>query len=151
MIGQSGICAGISTAGTIPIRDGLRRRCLARNDHLVNPGSSLKERGMSAELLSTIAGAILSLLFSYVPGLSSWYQKLGEGGDGVDGGTARRLIMLGLLVLTAASAYGLACSGWGAAFGFALDCDRRGIVGLVQGLVLAVMANQSTYNLTPRK
>ena len=70
---------------------------------------------MSAELLSTIAGAILSLLFSYVPGLSGWYQKLGENGDGVDGGTARRLFMLGLLVLTAAGAYGLACSGWGSA------------------------------------
>jgi hypothetical protein len=106
---------------------------------------------MSAELLSTIAGAILSLLFSYVPGLSGWYQKLGENGTGLDGGTARRLIMLGLLVLTAAGAYGLSCSGWGSNFGFALTCDQPGIVGLLQGLVLAVMANQSTYSLTPRK
>lgn len=105
---------------------------------------------MSAELLSTIAGAVLSLLFSYVPGLSNWYQKLGQNGDGVDGGTARRLIMLGLLLLTAVGSIGLACTGWGASFGMTLTCDQPGIVGLIQELALAVMANQSTYSLTPR-
>lgn len=110
---------------------------------------------MSAEMISASAGVILSLLFSYVPGLSAWYAHLGEtqdGGENVpDGGTQKRLLMLGLLALVAGGAFALACAGWGAMYGLAVTCDKQGGFGLFQALLLAVMANQATYTLSPRR
>lgn len=97
---------------------------------------------MTAESLSLISAAVLSLLFSYVPGLNSWF-------GGLDG-LYKRLIMLVLLVAVAGVSYGTACAGWGGDFGVALSCDKAGAVGLVKALVLAIMANQSTYAISPK-
>lgn len=97
---------------------------------------------MSAEMLAAIAGAILSLLFSYVPGLNTWYQALEA--------TSKRLIMLGLLILVAGGCLGLACAGWGADLGLKLTCDRAGFVGLIQALIVAIMANQTAYSISPQ-
>ena len=104
---------------------------------------------MTTTLLSSIAGSLLSLLFSYLPGLSDWYAQLGVNPD--DGGTRKRLLMLALLCLTALASFGLACSDWGWGFGLALTCDRSGAVELVSALVFAIMANQSTYKISPQK
>jgi len=95
---------------------------------------------MSAEFLSSVAGIIWSLLFSYVPGVSGWYEKLD--------GTYKRLIMLGLLAVSAGGAYGLACLGW---FNVGLSCNQAGIEKLVSSFVLALMANQSAYLISPHK
>lgn len=97
---------------------------------------------MDATLLSTLAAAALSLLFSYVPGLAARYRRLD--------GTHKRLVMLALLVLVSFGAYGLACSGLGAAFGLALTCDQPGASALVKALVLALIANQATFLIAPR-
>lgn len=97
---------------------------------------------MSSEQLSAIAGAILSLIFSYVPGIYKKYQPLSE--------ELKRLIMLALLVATCASVYALACTSWSAYLGITVTCDQPGLVQLIWSLVLAVMANQSTYRLSPR-
>lgn len=97
---------------------------------------------MSAENLTLIAAALLSLLFSYVPKLNTWF-------DGLDG-LYKRLIMLVLLLVVAGGSYGLACAGWGVEFGVALTCDKVGAVGMVKALILAIMANQSTYALSPK-
>ena len=109
---------------------------------------------MTAETLTMFTSVLLSLGFSYIPGLSFWYARLGEaGGDGgsqSDGGTLKRLVMLALLVLTAGGVFGLACSGWGAGLGIALACDQAGAAGLARALVLAVIANQATYKISPR-
>ncbi|NMC12674.1 MAG: hypothetical protein GYA34_07295 [Chloroflexi bacterium] len=102
---------------------------------------------MSAEMLAAIAGALLSLLFSYVPGLSDWYASLGAAQN--DQGTRKRLVMLGLLALVAAGSFGLSCAGWGTGYGLELSCDQQGVMGLLQALLLAAMANQATHRLTP--
>jgi hypothetical protein len=101
---------------------------------------------MTAETLTLLAGAILSLGFNYVPGLSGWFERLGEGAE--DGGTRKRLVMLLLLAAAAAGAFGLACSGWGAEFGLGLSCDRPGLSGLLIALIQAVVANQAVYAIT---
>jgi len=64
---------------------------------------------MSAESLSLIAGTVLSLIFSYIPGANGWYLKFN--------GQAKRLIMLGLISLSAGVVFGLSCLGWGSEFG----------------------------------
>ncbi len=44
---------------------------------------------MTADLLSTISGALLSLGFSYLPGASDWFSRFD--------GRRKRLLMLALL------------------------------------------------------
>jgi hypothetical protein len=92
---------------------------------------------MTSELLASIAGIVLSLGFSYIPGLSVWYAKL----DGI----YKRLLMAGLLLLTAAAAFGLSCADIFAT----VKCSQDGVIGLVEVFVLALIANQSTYLITP--
>ena len=95
---------------------------------------------MSAEQLAALAGLILSLLFSYVPGLSDWYEPLEQ--------TKKRLIMLGLLVVVAAGVYGLSCGPTNLQF---VTCDKAGVMALISAFITAMVANQATYELSPRK
>ena len=98
---------------------------------------------MSAENLSLIAGTSLSLVFSYFPGASRWFIQFDA--------QAKRLIMLGLVMLSAGVAFGLSCLGWGASFGIQLSCDQPGLLGLVRQVVLAIIANQGMYAISPRR
>ena len=105
---------------------------------------------MDAETLAGTAGALLSLMFAYTPGLSGWYARLEEGLPEAEGGVRKRLVMLGALLVVTLGSYGLACSGAGAEFGLALTCDRSGLVGLLRALMLALAANQATYLMAVR-
>jgi hypothetical protein len=91
---------------------------------------------VSPELLSEAAGVVLSLLFSYIPGLKAKFDPL----DNV----WKQLIMAGTLLVVAAAAFGLACGG----IYDLVTCDQAGVVMLVESWVLALMANQATYLLT---
>lgn len=97
---------------------------------------------MTAESLALYAGIVLSLIFSYVPGLDGKFAALDA--------TIKRLIMLGLLLLVALAVVGIACSGFGADLGIAVTCDKPGFVGVLQAFVLAVIANQAAYLVTPQ-
>lgn len=97
---------------------------------------------MNADELSMIAGTILSLVFSYIPGLN---QKFGELAT-----EYKRLIMLILVVIVAGVVYGLACAGVAGDFGLSIVCDRAGLVGLARAIIYAAVANQATYGLTKR-
>ena len=92
---------------------------------------------MTAEQLALIAGAVLSLLFSYVPKLSDWYAGLSS--------QYKKLVMGGVLVLTAAGIFALNCAGYGGMFGWDLTCDVPGAIGFVQVLIAALVANQAVY------
>jgi len=96
---------------------------------------------MTADGLALYAGVVLSMLFSYVPGLNTWFAALES--------IYKRLIMLGLLLLTAGAVYGIACLGWGGDLGVALTCDKQGLVELVRAFVLAMIANQAAYQISP--
>jgi hypothetical protein len=96
---------------------------------------------MTSETLSLIAGATLSLAFSYLPGLHERFAALDP--------TRKRLVMLALLVLSAGAVYGLSCLGWGLRWGILLTCDRDGLAGLLEQLLLAVIANQGVYAISP--
>ena len=98
---------------------------------------------MSAENLSLTAGTVLSLVFSYVPGAKGWYMQFDP--------QVKRLIMLGLIILSTGAVYGLACFGWGTELGITLSCDQAGLVGLLRQAVLAIIANQGIYAISPHR
>lgn len=97
---------------------------------------------MSAESLSLVAGTILSLAFSYVPGVRSWFLGINP--------AIKRLIMLALLAVTSAGVYGLSCLGWAIEWDITLSCDQTGLLGLVKQFVIAIIANQSIYTISPQ-
>ena len=91
---------------------------------------------MDAKMLSAVAGIVLSLAFFYIPGLNSWYNKQTS--------QVKSLIMLVVLFLVAAAAFGLAC--WGI-FDIPITCDKAGAIGLLQSFVYALVANQAVYTI----
>jgi len=96
---------------------------------------------MTVETLTSIAAAILSLAFSYLPGLNRWYATLD--------GTAKRLLMLAVLTVTACAFYALACTPYAELLGIPVSCDAGGAIGLLRLLLSAVIANQAAYSLSP--
>jgi hypothetical protein len=107
------------------------------------PGFLFTEDGMTPDILFGAAGAILSLLFSYIPGLNAWFAGLKS--------EFKQLIMLGLIVIVAGVAYGLSCAGvLGNLTGIKLTCDEAGLLGLLRAVFLAIVVNQGTYGLSPQ-
>ena len=97
---------------------------------------------ITQDVLGAIGGAVLSLGFAYIPGLSTWFA-------GKDS-KVKSLIMLGLLALIGAACYGLAC--WGVLAeltGLNLTCDQAGLFGLIRAFVAAAIVSQTTYQLAP--
>lgn len=96
---------------------------------------------MNAQVLTLWAGVLLSLIFSYAPKIAPWFDK--------QEATTKRLIMLGLLVGVAAGAMGLTCAGVTIA-GVMLVCNQSGITDLATNVILAIIANQATYLISPK-
>jgi hypothetical protein len=96
---------------------------------------------MQAESLSLIAGTLLSLFFSYIPGAKNWFENFDA--------QVKRLIMLSLIILSSAAVFGLSCLGWGTEIGIAVSCNQKGLFGLVQQVVLAIIANQGIFAISP--
>lgn len=92
---------------------------------------------MTSEELAGYAGIILSLLFSYIPGLKDWF--------GVLSGEMKRLVMLALLALIAGAVYAQGCYGFIAL----ITCDGAGIKQLIGLFVVAMISNQVVYLVSP--
>lgn len=97
---------------------------------------------MTPEYLSSIAGVILSILASYLPVFSSWFDALSP--------NLKRLLMLGLLALASIGCYALACLGLAESFAIPLVCSEAGAVELFKAFLAAVIANQAAYMLSPK-
>jgi hypothetical protein len=95
---------------------------------------------MTGPQLSALAGIVLSLIFSYVPQVQAWYSAKDS--------KTQSLIMLGLLVLVAVAVYGISCLAWWPGL-TAITCDKKGAMDLVTAFIAALIANQSTYLLSP--
>lgn len=94
---------------------------------------------MDTTVLSGVAGLLLSLAFSYAPGLSDKFEPLDP--------TTKRLIMAGVLVLAALVMFGLGC----ASLDTTVSCDQTGATGLLKALGAALVVNQSAYLISPPK
>jgi hypothetical protein len=101
-----------------------------------------QEVHMSAETLSLVSGVVVSLTFSYIPGTRSWFEKFDP--------EIKRSIMLVLLTIIAGIVFGLSCAGWASEWSISLSCNRSGLLGLIEQLILAIIANQGTYAISPR-
>ncbi len=95
---------------------------------------------MDPDLLSYGAGVALSLFFSYAPKAKPWF-------DGLDG-TQKRGVMLLLIVLVAVAAFLSTCFDWYVVPG--MVCTKEEGVSLVGMVIKAAIANQTTYQLTPK-
>ena len=92
---------------------------------------------MTPEFVSSIAGIVLSLAFTFVPGLNEWYEPLVK--------SKKQLIMLGALAVVTAASVVLACVGW---FNSPATCDQVGIQQAITAFIAAAVANQAIYKLT---
>lgn len=88
---------------------------------------------MSVELVSAIAGIVLSLAFEFIPGFEKWYGAQSE--------QYKRLFMVAALVIVVGGAYGLSCAGLLALF----PCTGEGAWLAVQAFIAALVANQSVH------
>ena len=95
---------------------------------------------LTPEALAAIAGVVLSFGFSYIPGLNVWYAAL----DGVH----KRLIMAILIIVVGLAAFGLTCAG---ILNAGIPCAQEGVVKLIWLIIVALMANQSAFMITPQK
>ncbi len=94
---------------------------------------------LTPELLAVIAGALLSLIMAYVPGVNVWYGELEP--------LRKRLVMLVLLALSAVGIFAYACAGQTDL----ATCDAVGGWQLFEFFIAAMMANQSAFLLTPKR
>lgn len=89
---------------------------------------------LTPDLIGSVAGIVLSLAFSYVPGLKQRYEALT--------GEWKRVIMAALLFLVAVAIFGLGCADI-----LAGTCSRDGAMQVLRVFIAALVANQGTYLL----
>lgn len=88
--------------------------------------------------LAAIAGVILSLVMSYIPGAKGWW-------DAKDS-THKRLYMGLLLVAVALIVTAIACVG--SLSPLVMRCDQSDLLEFARALLAALVANQSTFVIT---
>lgn len=92
------------------------------------------------EFLAMIAGVMLSLSFSYVPKLNTWYAAKAT--------EIKQSIMLGLMLITTIGIFALGCGGILQIKNFV--CDQPTAVYFIYTFILALVANQGTYKISPQ-
>lgn len=90
-----------------------------------------------SDVIASVAGVLLSLAASYIPGVANWYAQLQP--------DQRRLIMLVALALSSVTIYAASCAGWTDA----VACDRGGASSILRAFIVALISNQSAYAITP--
>jgi hypothetical protein len=89
------------------------------------------------ELISAGVGVVLSLVFSFIPPVATWYYGIDK--------KFRGLVMVGFTALTALGIFGLSCTGmfdW-------VACTKAGAIDLVKAFLIILGTNQLTYMATP--
>ena len=94
---------------------------------------------MTNDELVAVVGIVVSLAFSYFPGLESWF-----GGQTPN---VKRLLQLAVAVVVSGAVFGLGCAG--IVDGFV--CTWAGALDAARLLVVFMIANQTAYAVSPRK
>lgn len=93
---------------------------------------------LTPELLSSLAGIALSLIFSYGPGIRDKWATLTT--------EQRSLGMLLMLLGISAGAFGASCSGLLPV----VECNQAGVNRLIWTFMLTAIANQTAYKFSPQ-
>lgn len=88
-------------------------------------------------LLMAVLGAVTSLAFSYLPGLSDWFDKLDV--------KQKRLVNAGVLLVAAIAFVALACAGLASQFNIPVTCTQAGVVEVLKALFAAYVGNSVAY------
>ena len=96
---------------------------------------------ISSEILTAVAAILLSLVLNYVPGLNVKWAALAK--------EAKQLVMLLLITIVAAASLGLSCAGLFQSY-FSIPCTQAGAEFLVVQWIIAAVANQTIYKLSPQ-
>jgi len=99
------------------------------------PGSTLGD-----DVLIALAGVVLSITFTYSPGLRVAYGGLAS--------ETKQLIQLILIVAIAGIMFAFTCTQFWLVPG--VDCSKQGLITLVVYIFLAAGGNQLTYKLSPQ-
>jgi hypothetical protein len=98
---------------------------------------------MTSEMLVGATGILLSLLFSYIPKLNTWFGSQTE--------EYKKLFMLCALLVITLGIFGLGCAGVLAQLtGVAVACTWSSALDLVRLFVVAAIANQAAFRFSPR-
>jgi hypothetical protein len=90
---------------------------------------------MTSDKLAALVGLIISLLFAYLPGLKSWFEK--QGSEFKAGLTAA------ITVIAALAIYGLSCANWFPELG--VTCTKAGLQQLVSVVIGALVGMAGGY------
>lgn len=82
-----------------------------------------------------IVGAILSLVFSYIPAARVWLERQPNKG----------LFMLAMVFSVSFVYFGLACSPFAADLGIRLECSRAGVIELCKAIFVIASGNQLAF------
>jgi hypothetical protein len=95
---------------------------------------------VSPEALVAIAGFVISLLFTYIPKLNTWYAGMSE--------DYKKLFMLVVLLITTTVTFVLGCSQLIAIENF--TCGRQDLLNWIWMFVLSLGVNQGTHLAFPK-
>jgi len=95
---------------------------------------------LTQESLAVVAGGVLSVIFSFVPGLNVWFAAKPE--------NLKRILMAFYLAVLVGALFGGMCLGIFYITGAV--CDQITAIQFIYLWMLAAVSNQSIYSLTPR-
>jgi hypothetical protein len=94
---------------------------------------------LNESVLAVLAGGLLSILFSYIPGLRVKWALLSE--------EWQKLAMAGLVVVVALVMFGFGCLNF---VNTGLECSQPGAVKLIWMIFVSLAANQTVFKLSPQ-
>lgn len=99
----------------------------------------IMEISLTPEKIALWAGAVLSWVFSYFPGLNTWYAGKTE--------DFKKLFMIILLAVVVITLYGLMC--FNVITISSMVCSTDSLSALAYLWIMAVTSNQALHRITP--
>ncbi len=112
---------------------------MARGLRAALPQSTSPTVDELSQILLVLYGAILSLVFTYVPEIRTWYEGLPHQG----------LVMLGFIVLIGAVYFLLSCTPYAAWLHIQIACTQSSLFDLIWAILAIAVGNQLTYLFAP--
>jgi len=90
--------------------------------------------------IALFTGVLLSLVFSFLPGFKTWYNKYEP--------KKKQILMIAFLAVASVLVGGLNCAGLAIEGVPVFSCDASGVADIVELFILAVVANVGTHQST---